>query len=324
MGTPKRKVVVFEKVFESPKLGEKIRLLEIGKETGKALNFAKLADVLEEAKKILLPLVEGLNKSLSSEVVFINNPLPEIYQKKRGVHLFGSNFMDIWLERSGMWFLRLRGLDGKRILREADSRQLAEIMIQRRDGFLKNFLSLRGAGLLDEIPYLRNIVFYNAMFVQVLSEFFKSAEDLIKKREEKLRVMREWLELLGDFGKSLDPLLSQGKRAVLKSYGISEETERGASNYACSYLNAEALKPFWQVIKKRGGERCFKEDISEYSFESLFDILRRMGWIVEDIEKAKSMGKTDANSIWGCNTGRLPFTEEELTVLKEFVSSITA
>lgn len=317
MGTPKSKVVVLERVFESPKLGEKIRLLEIGKEMGKALNLEKLADVLEEAKKILFLFVEGLNKPISSEAEFINNPLPKIFQKKRGVRLFGSNFLDIWLERSGMWFLRLRGFGGRKILQEAHSRQLAEIIVQRRDDFLKD--SLRGKNFLDEIPCLKNIAFYNAMFVHVLSQFFKSVERLIKKREEKLCVMREWLELLGDFGKSLDPLISQGKRAVLKDYEIWEETERGVYNRAGSYFNSDALKPFWKVLEKRGGECSgYKEHINEYSFGSLFDILQRLGWIVKDIV----IGRTDADSLWGCNTGRLPFTEEEMAVLKEFAGSI--
>lgn len=322
MGTPKRKVVVLERVFESPKLGEKIRLLEIGKETGKALNLEKLADILEEAKKILLPLVEWLDKPLFPEAEIIERPFPKIFQKKRGVHLFGSGFMDIWLERSGTWFLRFRGSDERKVYQEADSRQLAEIIIQRHDDFLKD--SLRRADFLDEIPCLKNIALYNAMFVHVLSQFFKSVEGLIKKREEKLRVMRERLELLSDFGKSLDPLISQGKRAALKDYEIWEETERGVYNRVGSYFSSEALKPFWEVIKKRGGEHSgYKEHTGEYSFESLFGLLQQMGWIVENIEKAKSIGKTDANSLWGYNFGRLPFTEEELAILKEFASSIT-
>lgn len=321
MGTPKRKTVVFEKVFEVPELGEKIRLLEMGKETGKSLNFEKLADVLEEAKKIILPLVEWLNKPIASEPYFVNNPLPKNFQNRRGVHLFGSYFIDIWLERLGMWFLRLRDPKEMRILHEVDSRQLAKIMVNRRDDFLKD--SLRGKNFLNEIPCLKGIAFYNAMFVHILQEFSKSVMIHIKKKEEKVRVMREWLELLSDFGQSLDPLIGQGKRAILANYEIWEETGRGNYNCAWSYLSPDALKPFWEVIEKRMRERSdYKEHASEYSFGSLFDILERMGWIVEDIRKAKSIGKGDANSLWGYNTGRLPFTEEELAILQEFVESI--
>lgn len=324
MGTPKRKTVDFEKVFESPELGEKIRLLGIGKEIGKALNLEKLADVLEETKEILLPLVEGLNKPLLSEVVFKNNILPKIFQKKRGVCLFSSSFIDIWLERAGIWFLRVRarGCNEGRILQEADSRQLAEIMIQRRDDFLED--SLRSAGFLDEIPCLKNVAFYNAMFVHVLSRFFKSVQDLIKKREEKLRVMRGWLELLGDFGESLDPLFSQGKRAVLKEYEIWEVTDHGNHNCAWSYFSPGALKPFWEVIEKRERERSgYKEHASEVSFRTLKEFLERMRYLFEKIAGARYVGKTDADSLWGCNYGRLPFTEEEMAVLEKFTSSIT-
>lgn len=322
MGTPKRKFVEFEKVFESPKLGEKIRLLEIGKKTGKSLNFGKFSYVLEDAKKILFPLVEWLNKPLSSEAMFANNPLPKVYQNRRGVHLFGSFFIDIWLLRSGMWFVRIRDYDKRWILREMDCFQLATIIIDRREDFLKD--SLRGKDFLDEFPFLKEIAVYNAMFVHVLSCFFKSVEELVIKREEKLRVMREWLELLGDFGKSLDPLISQGKREALKHYEIWEETERGVYSRTQTYFSHGALKPFWEIIEKRMQDGSgYKESIGTYSAESLFDILQRIGWAVGDIEKAESMGKTDAESLWGYNTGRLPFTEEEMAVLEEFAKSIT-
>lgn len=307
MGMPKRKVVELEKVFESPTLGDRIRLLEFGKETGKALNFAKLPDVLEEVKKILLPIVESLNKSIAFEPYFANNPLPRNFQNRRGVHLFESRFMDIWLERSGRWFVRLRAADGGRILKEADSLQLAEIIIERQNDFLKD--SLRYKNFLDEIPCLKSIAFYNAMFVYVLKEFFKSADEVIRRREEKTRVMRDWLELMDDFGKSLDPLVSQGKKVDLKDYGILEETERGIRNCADLYFTSKALKPVWDVIEKHhGGRSGYTEHIGKLSFRSLFDIIQRMGWIVESMERAD---------------GRLPLTEEEMAVLEEFIGSIT-
>lgn len=320
MGSPKQENIG-QKELKSPTVAEKIRLLEIGKETGQSLNLEGLSEVLEGVKRILLPLVPWLDKPLLLRERFRDCPVPIAFLKKRALHLFGASFLHIWFERSGKWLLWIRGTGERGFFRNANSRQLAEIMVQRHDDFLKNFL--RGAGFLDEIPCLKKIAFYNAIFVHVLSQFFKSVEDLIKEREERLCVMREWLELLGDFGKSLDPLISQGKRAVLKNYGIWEETEHGTSNRAWSYFSPDALKPFWEVIEKRGGERSgYKEHIDEYSFKSLFEILQRMGWIVEDIEKAKSIGKADADSLWGYNTGRLPFTEEEMAVLKEFAGSI--
>jgi hypothetical protein len=325
MGKPKRKAVIFERTYEAPKLGERLRLLEIAKEAGKRMSLLDLSAILEEAKKILFPLVEMFSKPISAESHFINNPLPANFQNRRGVLLFDSGFMSIWLERTGKWLVRIRvplSVEG-RIIREFNSQQLASLVFERRDDFLKD--SLKGREFIEEIPCFQRIAFYHAMFVHLLTEFFNSVKELIRKREEKLRVMRAWLELLGDFGKSLDPLVSQGKKAELPNNEIWETTDHGVHNYVSSYFCSSALQPFWQVIKKR--ERnisVYKEHSGKYSFESLFGILERMLWTVEDIRKARTDGRISAEKQIGYNSGRLPFTEGEMAILKDFADSIAA
>jgi hypothetical protein len=319
MGTPKKKTVFFEKAFVSLTLGEKIKALEMGKQIGKKLEYVRLPEVLDEVVKIILPVVESFNKPLADEAMFASTVLPKNCQKRRGVHLFGSRFMDIWLLRDGLWFVCYHFPDKARHYQVADSMDLAEIILVEKEHFVKH--SFQGRDFLYELPCLNDLAFYNAVFVHVLSEFFESVEKLIKNREEKLQVLRERVAILGEFGQSLDPLVSQGEKK-LKFYEIWETTERGDYNRASSYFSSEAMKTLWEVIKKRHADWSgYRENISEYSFDSLSDLFQRIRWIVEEIERAKTVGKGDAESLWGYNSGRLPFSEEELVILKKFADS---
>lgn len=323
MGTPKKKYRR-QRELVSPTIAERFQMLEIGKKTGQELNFEKLPDVLEGAKGILLPLVSWLDKPIFPEAEFVNYPAPKEFQRKRGVRLFESGVIDIWLERSGMWFLRFRGFDRPQaIFQEVDSRQLAEIMLQKSDDFLRR--SLKEVSILEEMPFLKDVALYDTLFLRFLSQFFKTAKSLIEEREKRLRLMGEWLNLLDDFSQSLDPLISQGKTVSIKGYSIWEEHKRGTSRCTEDYLCPEALKPFWETLKSRHSVRSkYREFVTEHSFESLEELLRRLGWIFEEIKRARSRDETSADSLFGSNTGRLEFTEEEIAVLKKLVDSITA
>lgn len=323
MGTPRKKYKA-QKVLVSPAIAEKIRLLNAGRETGQKLGDEALPDVLERIKDILLPLIPWLDKSIFPEAAFVDHPAPKALERRRGVRLFESGIIDIWLERSGKWFLRFRGsYRPETPYQEADSQQLAEIMLQKSDNFLK--WSSRNIGILEEIPFLKNVTLYNVIFLQFVSQCFKAIKSLIEEREKRLHIMKEWLGLLYEFNQSLDPLIGCGKEVSMKGYSIFKDHSRGTSRSTADYFCPEVLKPFWKVSKEREGRSAdseYKEFVSEFSFGSIGDLLQRLGWAFDEIKKTDK--DADAKHLFGRTSGRLPFSEEEIAVLRKLIDSITA
>jgi len=321
MGTPKKKYKA-QKVLVSPAIAEKIRLLNAGKETGQKLGAEGLPNVLEGLRDILLPLVAWLDKPIFHDAAFVDCPTPKAFEKRRGVRLFESGIVDIWLERSGKWFLRFRGSHrSETTYQEMDSQQLAEILLQKSDDFLKK--SLRNVGILEGIPFLKDVASYNVMFLQFVSQCFKSVKTLIEEREKRLRIMKDWLGLLYEFNQSLDPLVGHGKEISMKGYSIFEDHSRGTSRCTADYFCPEALKPFWKVLKNRPirSESEYRKFVTEFSFDSLGDLLQRLSWAFDEIEKTNE--GADAKDLFGRTSGRFPFTEGEIAVLKKLVDSIT-
>ena len=322
MGTPKKKYKA-QKVLASPAIAEKIRLLNTGRETGQKLRVEALPNILEGIRDILFPFIPWLDKTIFPEAAFVDCPVPKAFERRRGVRLFESGIMDIWLERSGKWFLRFRGsYRPETPYQETDSQQLAEILLQRSDDFLK--WSLRDMGILDGIPFLKNVALYNVMFLQFVSQCFKSVKSLIEEREKRLHVMKEWLSLFYEFNQSLDPLTSQGKEVSIKGYSVFKDHPRGFSRCTADYFCPEALEPFWEVLKERKGRSAdseYKEFVSEFNFKSLGDLLQQLGWAFDEIKKTNK--DADAKHLFGCTSGRLPFSEEEIEILRKLVNSIT-
>jgi len=315
MGTPKKKQTSKRRLV-SPGIAKKIRSLEFGAKTGQELNLKILPDILEKVKEIILPLVPWLDKPIFPKAKLLNIPTPKKFQTRRGVYLFESGIMDIWLERSGMWFLRFRSF--ALAFHEVSSNQLAKIMVHNSDDFLKNFL--RDESILEEMPFLKEIALYDTMILRFLAEFFKNIKALIEEREKRLCVMKEWLNLFNDFVQSLDPLLSQNKEIAINEYSILQESGHGTSRSTQNYLCPEVLEPFWKMLKDRYSEFTCKEDLNTYNAESLKDFLEKMYCLFEDVKK----GSASVDVLFRTNVGRLPFTNKELAVLKELVDSIKA
>jgi len=286
------------------------------------LDLKKLPDVLETAKGILYPLVSWLDKPIFPEPKFLNYPVPKEFRRKRGVRLFESGAINIWLQRSGMWFLRFYNSGSPQsIFREVDSEQLAEVLLLYSDVFLNQ--SLRGRKILGEISFLKDVALYDVLVLRLLSQFFEAVKRLLKEREERLRLMSEWLNLLDDFNHSLDPLTGQGKEVSIKEYSIFGEDQHGYHRCTENYLCPEALEPSWEALKNRYSTSSeYKEFVSEHRITSLKDFLQWLGWIFEEIEHARSKGEMDAASLFGRSTGRLELAEDEIAVLKELVASI--
>ena len=319
MGMPKRKHEV-QKRLMSPAIAEKIRLLNVGKETGQKLGAEALPDVLKGLRDILLPLIPWLDKPIFPEAAFVDCHTPKIFERRRGVRLFESNIIDIWLERSGKWFLRFRGSHRPEIpYQETDSQQLAEILLQKSDDFLK--WSLSDVGILESIPFLKNVALYDVMFLRLVSQCFKSVKSLIEEREKRLSVMMEWMNLLGEFNQSLDPLTINREGVSIKSYSIFKDNPGGFRRYTADYFYQEALKPFWEVLKDQSRpESQYREFVTEFNFDSLGDLLLRFGWTFDEIKKTDK--DADAKYLFGRTSGRLPLTEEEIDALKKLIDSI--
>ncbi|MBL7084208.1 MAG: hypothetical protein ISS41_11365 [Candidatus Aminicenantes bacterium] len=321
MGTPKKKYES-QKELIPPAIAKKIRLLEAGKKMGQELKIDMLPNVFEEVRSVILPLVPWLDKPIFPEASFVDCPVPKAFKRKRGVRLFESSIIDIWLERSGKWFLRFCGSHrSEATFQEVDSHRLAEIMLQKLDDFLER--SSGDAGIMEGAPFTKDIVLYNMMFMRFVSQCFESVKTLVKAREERLRIMGEWLNLLYEFSQSLDPLIGQGREVLIKGYSIFEDHARGTGRCTDDYLCSEALESFWEVLKNRNSVRSgskYRESIAEYRIESLGDFLRRLNWIFDEVKKTGE--DADANSLFGHNTGRLPFTEKEMVVLRELVNAI--
>lgn len=322
MGTPKKREV---RQLESPTIAEKIRLLEIGKETGKKLNLKMLPNVLEEVRIIILPLVSQLDKPLfTAQSGDHGCPPPRIFQNMRAMKLFDSSFIDIWLERSGRWFVWVRNIEGGINYQylKADSKGLAEIILQKSNDFIEK--SLRYRDLLNEVDILKEIVLFNTLVIWLPSQFIEYVNILIEEREAKIRIMKKRTDLAEDFIKSLDPLISQDKEISLKAFSISSHHGSHMSRATGDYFCPEALSVFWEyIIKSHPWSSEYKRDDGKLHLDSLEKFIQRMIFIFEEIKRAKSAGRTDAKSIFSYNSGRLPLSEAELKVIKEAVESIT-
>ena len=320
MGTPKsnRNEVVLLTMYE------KLRVLS----TGKRINFAFTVDnvtiVLEEVVEILLPLVQWLDKKLCD--VF-SNLTDEKFKNQRGMLLldgWGWGIMDIALERSGQWLVR-----DKDICLSLKSDDMAKLIVKNYQDFSTISLFRHDFEMLKFVKanvFLKNIS-YRYSLIWLLSKFSESVEKQIKEREDRLKIMRQRLSGLCDFKTALDPLEVREKPLKLMGYSIFHEYESGATNVAGSYLSSSALDGFWKIANDRKGKE--EEEGEEYvpvnsslNISSLSDFLERISYMVREISEARRSNRTDALALFGYNSGRLPFTEDGMAVLKEMVRQI--
>jgi len=319
MGTPKKKHNSKRELL-SPVIAEKIRLLETGKVVSRELKVNGFPDVLEGVRDILLPLVSWLDKPIYPEIASRNYSASQRFLKTRGIRLFKSIVMNIWLERSGMWFLEIHGSNCPKF-QEVNSQRLAKIILQKPDNFLD--WSFRKENLLKEASFLKDVAIYDEVIVQFVSQCFESVKVLVEAREKRLFIIKEWLNLLHEFGQSLDPLIVQGKEVSMKEYSIFRDPDdirinRRTADYLCS----KALNPFWELLRGRPEYEEYRKNVDEVSFDSLKDLLEHIDHIFREIEEADE--NTDAKSLSGHTTARLPLIKEEIEVLRKLIGSITA
>lgn len=320
MGTPEKQRN--QVVLEPPTIAEKIRMLETGKSMKTELGIKNLSTVIETAKEIILPLVRELDKPIFP-TERDRKDVPEEFWDKRGLCLLSSTVMEIWLQRSGKWLLYSRnGLLSGEIDEEGDSEFLAKNMFHKMNDFLGRYRCQR---ILKELSFFEGTVIYNVILLKTFEQFFKNVKDLIEGREERLQIMRSRLNLLDDFTQSLDPVASSLEKTEIEIFEIWKETTRGARNEIKPYLNQKAIDPFWKHIEEKYSEELptYKQHVFKITPKTLDDFLDRIGFFCDDITTAKSYGRTNVEEIFRFSSGRLPFTEDELVVLKELTESLT-
>ncbi|MDD5590015.1 MAG: hypothetical protein PHQ47_02480 [Candidatus Portnoybacteria bacterium] len=319
MGAPNKRFPE-RKELKRLNLAEKLRLFIFGKETANGLNIGRFSDVLEEVKKIILPLVFWLDKPFK-EFIHADEP-PQSLQNKRAMFLYDGFFLKVWLERSGKWILRIRKDNSKDKFQIADSSQFAEILCKNAEELLKRSLAYKN-GSKDEIPFFIEIILYHSLFSYLLSQFAKEISKSLEEREEKLAIMRQRKNFLDEFIVCLDPLANGEKEIVLKEFAIQENLSGGRIHWHHQgYLCLGAVERLLKVGKSRHPGDGYEIKTTTLCPDSLKNFL---DWILNkasDIKEARRRDCVSPETLWGYNTGRLPFTEEELEILSAAVEQI--
>ena len=315
MGAPEKKGFSENKEVRELSLGEKIRLLELGKETGQGLKIDKLPDIIEEARKIILPLVPWLGKPLKD--FSRTEDVPKRMQKRQVILLLETDSFRIWIERSGKWILYADQL----WVCETDSKDLAVAILKKEKYFADIFIR-EGENLIKKIPFIESAVLYHAVFSCILTRFTRAISELLMLREQRLQNMKKVLDFFRDFSHSLDPLIGGGKKVGFREFCLVEDTGRSIRFHHHGYLSEKAIEPFLSIAKMHKNEYKIRSSDPQFSnLEGFFDQIRNF---LSDIESASSRNRETARDLFGWNSGRLPFSEEELEVLKKTVDSITS
>jgi hypothetical protein len=310
MGTPTTHI---SQELERPSISEKIKLLEEGKGIGKRMDFfGDLSQIFENVKEILLPLVPWLDKPLSPG-------------KVRGMIVFEGRYFNIALERSGGWMVQLPRSKEKKWLKNVafadhlnlggESYALLEISLRSSEG---------AKHLMEETPFLHSIARYNGI-LRILEECFERVTRLLAEREERMQVMHERLALLKDFTEALDPLRAEGTYLPLAGHSIFNHHSHGSSLFTGTYLHEGALTPFYEHLKSQGTYTgSYRAECRTFHAHSLSEFLERIRYLVGEIAVARARGEKDAAQLTGAShTGRLPFTDKEINILKGIADAIT-
>ena len=297
---------------------EKLQAIGIGKEIDFDFNAENIEIVLGEALEILLPLAQYLDREMSRN---LDGPIDDKNKKRRAMLLhsgYGWGYMDIMLERSGEWLVRINGenvKDDERYL-SIDTFSLAELIRRNPEDLLKG--AFRGERMVEFIKknvFLMNISCRFAL-IWLMNSFFESVQKQLKEREERFEIMKRRISVFADFKDALDPLATRKEPLKMKYYSIFTETERGHSRDTGDYLVSSALNEFWKISSSREGCKHISYT-TDMSTSSLSTFLDRIGYMVSNITVS------DVPSLWRYrSTERLPFTKEEMIVLKELARKI--
>lgn len=325
MGSPTKQIIQHEVAvaLQSPTLADRIRLLGEGKSLSRRLDVQDWPVILEHMKEVLLPLVRWLDKPLEGASGFTNPPLPREHQKTRAMIVFVCerhiDFPRIALGRDGNWFIRVN--DDYFV---ADTAKLSEFTTGRWSELVKACLSKELIAFLSETDEVLLALARHYSMVWFMVQCAETVSKQLEERERRLAIMGERLKLFSQFGQTLDPIVSRNVAVKFPAFSIwtDHDDRPGTSRYSSDYLTEKALKPLWENSKRYSPKhrKTLRLEESAYSAGSLERFLLRLGWMVEEISKTRSNGHMDAKSLCGMSE-RLPFTQEEISVIKKLIRS---
>ena len=329
MGSPKSKKQqksssVTREELKSPSVREKIRLLNVGREIRMEVIF-ELPYIIESMREFLMPLVQWLDVDLTKSRPFDVSSFPtSLDSRAMIVFVNPGEFISFGLCRSGRWIVK-----EDTTYSWMNSSGLARKIIDKYHDLYTH--AVRDLDVLDLTDSAWNKTFEriikNEALIWLVNECWKKVDEQLSARESRLKLMRERVDVFKDFGPSLDPLISRGRTLKIPSYCIYRlRGDGGTDNEVCTYLCKPALQPFWEVIKRRVQTQTSKSrfwtERSVYEVRSISELLGRIGYLAREISNAKEGGRTDASSQFGFNSGRLPFSQEELDILENLFAAV--
>lgn len=326
MGTPKKQSAKHNLAPLTP--AEQLRLLNKGRQLGTDFKDDEegLRYIFEELKDLLLPFTEWLDKSLTDLPGFYRFKDDVKLKKKRAISIYDGEGISIALMRSGEWAVRFDSSRPESLslvsgeVHELNSHDLAIAIKNQADPWVDPTMDRYHPmaevdhSQMEFVPTLLR----HAFVLKIVELAINWVEGAIHDREQRLQVMRQRLASARDFETALDPLAMRPTPLQLKEYSIWEERGLGAHNMTVGgYFTAGALQPFWQIVKGRGNENTCLELINELSLSSIDYLLVRIAYAAHAVYE-----KATARELFGRTSGRLPFTDEEIAVLREIAKKV--
>lgn len=337
MGSPKdrnrKKRSSTHATLESPNIALRSEMFGLAAKTEVTPSPDRILSILEMMKNILLPMVRFMDKPIIELPAFSKADVPVAFHAQRVMLVFDGysygSFMSLGLARSGKWFVDLFAAEAREARFQCvDSPDLA-ILVYRHAKTLSPISTYEAyeewTRADNDFRFLDDIVRYAAI-VRFISECHKTMRLALKEQEERIRIQRERVELIGQFAGALDPIVSGRNTKQLPRHTIFHKTATGQSRAAgSSYLALAALEPFWELIRTparsdRDRFRPFLESSSPSSLQNFSEYLART---LAEIWKSRENGERPRPAIHFLHRsdGRMPFSPEEIDVLKNWAAS---
>ncbi len=313
MGTPQTKTGSLE-------IWQKLCFLKRGAKLGERMEAGDFEEIMEMTKKIVLPFVKQLDKPIFLHAID-KEDVPKNYQEKRGILMFKSEVMNIWLQRTGKWFIRYQKEGTLNfVYHELSSSDISENIFYTSNRFLSNFVE-RARNCLEILPFLEQVFLYYILPLNFVTQSLETIKKAVDERRKQLSEIEDVFGFMSDFTQSLDPLTCRRKKLSLTEHSIFGETSRGESRDTAGYFVSGALDPFWEVARKRDNPKKHSQKNFRRQFDSLDHLIRHLMYVCSEIKETPSTNNS-AKALFGRSSGRLPLSVTEIAVIKKLVESI--
>lgn len=327
MGSPKarRKQKIQLPHLTEPKLGEKLKLFGIAPKLQWHEPERVFIVILDHLKEFLLPMVQWLDTDLTDKYPF--NTSTSTFGKKRGMLVFegyGRGLPSFGLERNGQWVVNMWIKNREVDTFSVQTQNLARILSERINDLTRAAIPAR----CDSEVFKKFVASYFARMicqrtvVWLLEQCFENLKKELAAREERINHLRDRIKVLAEFGHSIDPLLRANASVSLTNHAIYRSTGRGETNDVSGYLHANAIEPFWELVRKGPDAKDCRPVVQDWTFNSLQDVFFRLSCLCESVDSAQKDGRTTAEKQRFINSGRLPLIKEEEEALSQLSKKI--